>query len=68
MIPGHGGPTDRAHLETYLALTVRMQDMVREMNRAKKSREDIQKMLETEFAWSGFVTNFGLDGVIGEMQ
>jgi glyoxylase-like metal-dependent hydrolase (beta-lactamase superfamily II) len=68
VIPGHGGPTDRAHLETYRATLVRMQDMVREMNRAKKSREEIQKMLETEFGWSGFVTTLGLDGVIGEMQ
>ncbi len=68
VIPGHGGPTDRAHLETYLGITVRMQDMVREMVRARRSREDIQKMLETEFGWSGFITNFGLDGVIGEMQ
>jgi glyoxylase-like metal-dependent hydrolase (beta-lactamase superfamily II) len=68
VIPGHGGATDRAHLETYRAELVRMQDMVREMNRARKSREDIQKMLETEFRWSGFVTNLGLNGVIGEMQ
>jgi cyclase len=68
VIPGHSGVTDRAHLETYLASTVRMQGMVREMNRAKRSREDIQKMLEMEFGWSGFVTNLGLDGVIGEMQ
>jgi glyoxylase-like metal-dependent hydrolase (beta-lactamase superfamily II) len=68
VIPGHGGPTDRAHLETYLGITVRMQEMVREMVRARRSREDIQKMLETEFGWSSFITNFGLDGVIGEMQ
>lgn len=68
VIPGHGGATDRAHLETYRAQLVRMQDMVREMNRARKPREDIQKMLEMEFGWSGFVTNLGLDGVIGEMQ
>jgi glyoxylase-like metal-dependent hydrolase (beta-lactamase superfamily II) len=68
VIPGHGGATDRAHLETYKAQLTRMQDMVREMNRAKKSREDIQKMLETEFGWSSFITSFGLDGVIGEMQ
>ena len=68
VIPGHGGPTDRAHLETYLGMTVRMQDMVREMIRARRPREDIQKMLETEFGWSGFVTTLGLDGVIGEMQ
>ena len=68
VIPGHGGPTDRAHLEAYLALTVRMQDMIREMNRAQKSRDEIQKMLESEFGWSGFVINFGLDGAIAEMQ
>jgi glyoxylase-like metal-dependent hydrolase (beta-lactamase superfamily II) len=68
VIPGHGGPTDRAHLEAYRATLVRMQDMVREMNRAQKSREDIQKMLETEFGWRGFVTTLGLDGVIGEMR
>ena len=68
VIPGHGGPTDRAHLESYRATLVRMQDLVREMNRARKPREDIQKMLEMEFGWGGFVTNLGLDGVIGEMQ
>jgi cyclase len=68
VIPGHGGPTDRAHLETYRAQLTRMQDMVREMNRTQKSREDIQKMLETEFGWRGFVTTLGLDGVIGEMR
>ncbi len=68
VIPGHGGATDRAHLETYRATLVRMQDMVREMVRARKSREEIQKMLEMEFGWSGFVTTLGLDGVIGEMQ
>lgn len=85
VIPGHGGATDRAHLETYKAQLTRMQDMVREMNRsancgrrglapadaaacATKSRESIQKMLEMEFGWSGFVTTLGLDGVIREMQ
>jgi len=80
VIPGHGGPTDRAHLATYKATLTRMQDMVREMNRAKcaesmpaaacasKKREDIQKMLETEFGFRGFVTTLGLDGVIREMQ
>jgi cyclase len=68
VIPGHSGVTDRAHLETYLATTVRMQEMIREMNRARKTRAEIQAMLEMEFGWSGFVTDFGLDGAIGEMQ
>lgn len=68
VIPGHSGVTDRAHLETYLATTVRMQNMIREMNRAQRSRSEIQAMLEMEFGWTEFVTSFGLDGAIGEMQ
>jgi cyclase len=68
VIPGHSGVTDRAHLEGYLKETVRLQDMVRMMNRAKRSRDDIQAMLKTEFGWSDFMMNFGLDGIITEMQ
>jgi glyoxylase-like metal-dependent hydrolase (beta-lactamase superfamily II) len=68
VIPGHSGVTDRARLEGYLAETVRLQDMVRQMNRAKRSREDIAKLLETEFGWSAFMLDFGLDGIINEMQ
>jgi cyclase len=68
VIPGHSGVTDRAQLEGYLAETVRLQDMVREMNRAKRSRDDIRAMLEREFGWSTFTLNFGLDGLITEMQ
>jgi cyclase len=68
VIPGHSGVTDRPKLEGYLAETVRLQDMVRQMNRADRSREDIQRMLEMEFGWSGFMLNFGLDGLITEMQ
>jgi len=68
VIPGHSGVTDRATMEGYLAETVRLQDMVRQMNRAKRSRDDIQAMLMKEFGWSTFMLNFGLDGLITEMQ
>lgn len=68
VIPGHSGLTDRATMEGYLAETVRLKDMVREMNRAGRSREDISRMLEMEFGWSQFMLNFGLDGIITEMQ
>jgi glyoxylase-like metal-dependent hydrolase (beta-lactamase superfamily II) len=68
VIPGHSGVTDRAHLEKYLAETVRLQDMVREMNRAKRSRDDIRKMLMMEFGWSDFMLNFGFEGIVTEMQ
>jgi glyoxylase-like metal-dependent hydrolase (beta-lactamase superfamily II) len=68
VIPGHSGVTDRATMEGYLAETIRLQDMVREMNRAERSRDDIRAVLEMEFGWSEFMMNFGLDGLISEMQ
>jgi len=68
VIPGHSGVTDRAMMEGYLTETIRLQDMVRDMNRAERSRDDIRAMLETEFGWSGFLINFSLDGIITEMQ
>jgi glyoxylase-like metal-dependent hydrolase (beta-lactamase superfamily II) len=68
VIPGHSGVTDRANMEGFLAHTVRIQEMVREMNRAQRSRDDIRAMMEMEFGWSGFMINFGLDGLIAEMQ
>jgi glyoxylase-like metal-dependent hydrolase (beta-lactamase superfamily II) len=68
VIPGHSGVTDRVTMEGYLAETVRLQDMVRQMNRAKRSRDDIRSMLMMEFGWSDFMLNFGLEGLITEMQ
>jgi glyoxylase-like metal-dependent hydrolase (beta-lactamase superfamily II) len=68
VIPGHSGVTDRATMEGYLAETVRLQAMVREMNRARRTRDEIRAMLTMEFGWSDFMLNFGLDGIITEMQ
>jgi glyoxylase-like metal-dependent hydrolase (beta-lactamase superfamily II) len=68
VIPGHSGVTDRANMEGFLAHTVRIQEMVREMNRAQRSRDAIRAMMVMEFGWSGFMINFGLDGLIAEMQ
>ena len=68
VIPGHSGVTDRATMEDFLTFTVRMADTVREMNRARRTRNEIRAMLEMEFGWTAFVTSFGLDGIIAEMQ
>jgi len=54
VIPGHSGLTDRANMEGYLKETVRLQETVRDMNRAKKSKDDIKQVLQTEFHWFGF--------------
>jgi glyoxylase-like metal-dependent hydrolase (beta-lactamase superfamily II) len=68
VIPGHSGTTDRANVEGYIDELSRTQQMVREMNRQKRSREDIQAVLESEFHWGRLALGVGLDGVINEMQ
>jgi hypothetical protein len=48
--------------------TIRLVARVREMNRAKKSKDDISKMLAGEFHWAPLQLSRGLNGVIEEAQ
>jgi len=48
--------------------TIRLVARVREMNRAKKSKDDIAMMLRTEFHWADLHLARGLNGVIEEAQ
>jgi glyoxylase-like metal-dependent hydrolase (beta-lactamase superfamily II) len=68
VIPGHSGLTDRATMDGYRAYLASTQEMVRAMNKQKRSHDDIKMMLQTEFNWGGLEMNVGLDGVINEMQ
>ena len=54
VVPGHG--------------PIRLVARVREMNRAKKSKDDIAQMLRTEFHWADLHLARGLNGVIEEAQ
>jgi len=68
VIPGHSGVTDRANIEGYIEYLTNTGNMVREMNAQRRSREDIQAMLESEFNWGRLEMQVGLDGVIAEMR
>jgi cyclase len=68
VIPGHSGLTDRKNMEGYRDYLARTQDMVREMNKQERSRDEIKAVLESEFNWGGLEMRVGLDGVITEMQ
>ena len=60
---------DAINLATIRWYAITLERLLIEMYSTNRKRwPDIQKMLETEFGWSGFVTNFGLDGAIAEMQ
>ena len=69
VIPGHGPISTRADLEKYRAGFGTMQTRVRDMARQNKTREDISKMLETDFGWGS--TGMGmnsLDRMIAELK
>jgi glyoxylase-like metal-dependent hydrolase (beta-lactamase superfamily II) len=68
VIPGHSPVTDRAALVAYRDYTQRMANMVLEMNRQDRTRDEIEQVLRTEFNWGDFFIDLGLDGVITEMQ
>lgn len=68
VIPGHSGLTDRKNMQGYRAYLARTQAMVHQMLRQKRSRDDIEAMLKSEFNWGGLEMQVGLDGAINEMQ
>lgn len=68
VIPGHSGLTDRKNMEGYEDYLTRTQDMVREMNKQKRSHDDIKAMLQSEFNWGALEMRVGLEGAITEMQ
>lgn len=68
VIPGHSGLTDRKTMEGYREYLANTQEVVRQMNKQKKSRDEIKSALESQFNWGGLEMRVGLDGVITEMQ
>jgi glyoxylase-like metal-dependent hydrolase (beta-lactamase superfamily II) len=68
VIPGHGPVSKREDILKYKALLETMRHRVRMMNREKKSKDDIAKMLATEFHWQDLHMQRGLDGLIAEMK
>jgi hypothetical protein len=58
----------KQEMAAYRESTMRLVARVREMNRAKKSKDDIAMMLRTEFHWADLHLARGLNGVIEEAQ
>jgi cyclase len=68
VVPGHGPIATKQEMAAYRESTMRLVARVREMNRAKKSKDDIAMMLRTEFHWADLHLARGLNGVIEEAQ
>jgi cyclase len=68
VVPGHGIVTSKAEMRKFRDSTLRLRNRVHELVVAKKSRDDIAKMLQAEFHWQQLHLDRGLDGAIAEMQ
>jgi len=68
VVPGHGPMATKQDMAAFRESTIKLVARVREMNRAKKSKDDISKMLSTEFHWQQLHLARGLNGVIEEAQ
>jgi cyclase len=68
VVPGHGPIATKQEMADFRQSAIRLVARVREMNRAKKSKDDISKMLVTEFHWSPLHLMRGLNGVVEEAQ
>jgi cyclase len=68
VVPGHGLLTSREVLEAFRDDTLRLQEMVRAMNRAGRSAADIEAMMRSEFGWQDFHVERSLAGLLVELQ
>jgi cyclase len=72
VVPGHGTVTTKQEMRKFRDSTVVLRSRVHELIGQKKTRDDIARMLQTEFHWTGpagqklMVEMF--DGLIGELQ
>ncbi len=68
VVPGHGPIATKQEMEQYRQSTIRLVSRVREMNRAKRSKDEIAQMLRSEFHWADLHLARGLNGIIEEIQ
>lgn len=68
VVPGHGDVTTRAEMRRFRDSTVAIRTRVHEMIVQKKTRDEISRMLQSEFHWQQLHLNRGLDGMLAELQ
>ena len=67
-IPGHGRVSSYAEFMAFRDDTQRLQDTVREMNRAGRTPAEIEMVLRSEFGFEDFHLDLSLNGLLVELQ
>jgi cyclase len=68
VVPGHGVVTTKQEMAKFRDSTLTLRNRVHEMLAQKKSRDEVAKMLQSEFHWQQLHLDRGLDGAMGEMK
>ena len=68
VVPGHGVVTTKAEMRKYRDSTLRLRNRTHDLVVQKKSRDDIAKVMRTEFHWADLHISVSLDGAMVEMQ
>jgi cyclase len=68
VVPGHGLVTTKQEMAKFRDSTLKLRNRVHELLVQKKTRDDVSKMLQTEFHWAQLHLDRGLDGLMGEMR
>jgi cyclase len=67
-IPGHGVVADKNDVRRFRDSTVTLRNRVRELMVQKASRDEVEKVMRTEFGWGDLHVNRGVTGVMAEMR
>jgi len=68
VVPGHGVVTTKQEMRTFRDSTLKLRNRIHELVVQKKSRDDIGKVMRSEFHWADLHVMVSLDGAIAEMQ
>ena len=68
VVPGHGTVGTKADMRKFYDTSVRLKNRVHEMIVAKKSKDEIAKMLTAEFHYAEFHLGMSLDGLLVELR
>jgi glyoxylase-like metal-dependent hydrolase (beta-lactamase superfamily II) len=68
VVPGHGDITTKLEMRKFRASTLELRNRVHEMVVQKKTRDEIARMLQSDFHWIQLLLDRSLDGLIGELQ
>jgi len=68
VVPGHGPVTNKDGLRKFRDSTITLNNRIHELLNQKKTRDEISKMLQTEFHWADLQLSRGLDGAMAELR